>query len=151
MGDTLQAFRRSQVGQRERLSQQAIAGNTEAGQLLSLMQNLNEIEGTTQENRDKLNTEEMKERQKQVDTMRVSTFRLNVQEATQANLALRTIMKIGGVDATGMMEGVTSFVDGMTNTFANEKVKALFEGFGTIIGMTTVQPCLTQSEEKAVE
>lgn len=140
MGDTLQAFRRSQVGQRERLSQQAIAGNTEAGQLLSLMQNLNEIEGTTQENRDKLNTEEMKERQKQVDTMRALTFRLNVQEATQANLALRTIMKIGGVDATGMMEGVTSFVDGMTNTFANEKVKALFEGFGTIIGMTTVQP-----------
>ena len=140
MGDTLQAFRRSQVGQRERLSRQAIAGNTEAGQLLSLMQNLNEIEGTTQENRDKLNTEEMKERQKQVDVMRALTFRLNVQEATQANLALRTIMKIGGVDATGMMEGVTSFVDGMTNTFANEKVKALFEGFGTIIGMTTVQP-----------
>ena len=104
------------------------------------MQNPNEIEGTTQENRDKLNTEEMKERQKQVDTMRALTFRLNVQEATQANLALRTIMKIGGVDATGMMEGVTSFVDGMTNTFANEKVKALFEGFGTIIGMTTVQP-----------
>jgi hypothetical protein len=140
MGDTLQAFRRSQVGQRERLSRQAIAGNTEAGQLLSLMQNLNEIEGTTQEGRDKLNTEEMKERQKQVDTMRALTYRLNVQEATQANLALRTIMKIGGVDATGMMEGVTSFVDGMTNTFANEKVKALFEGFGTIIGMTTVQP-----------
>ena len=140
MGDTLQAFRRSQVGQRERLSRQAIAGNTEAGQLLSLMQNLNEIEGTTQEERDKLNTEEMQERQKQVDTMRALTYRLNVQEATQANLALRTIMKIGGVDATGMMEGVTSFVDGMTNTFANEKVKALFEGFGTIIGMTTVQP-----------
>ena len=140
MGDTLQAFRRSQVGQRERLTYQAIAGNTEAGQLLSLMQNLNEIEGTTQENRDKLNTEEMQERQKQVDTMRALTFRLNVQEATQANLALRTIMKIGGVDATGMMQGVTSFVDGMTNTFANEKVKALFEGFGTIIGMTTVQP-----------
>tara|TARA_B100002019_G_scaffold103175_1_gene88846 strand:+ start:1179 stop:3041 length:1863 start_codon:yes stop_codon:yes gene_type:complete len=140
MGDTLQAFRRSQVGQRERLTYQAIAGNTEAGQLLSLMQNLNEIEGTTQENRDKLNTEEMQERQKQVDTMRALTFRLNVQEATQANLALRTIMKIGGVDATGMMEGVTSFVDGMTKTFANEKVKALFEGFGTIIGMTTVQP-----------
>ena len=39
--------------------------------------------------------------------MRKLTFRLNVQEATQANLALRTIMKIGGIDATGMFEGIT--------------------------------------------
>ena len=72
-------------------------------------------------------------------------------EATQAQLALRTIMKIGGIDATGMLEGITDFVDGMTDTFTNKKVQGLFEAFGTIIGLTTVQPCLMQLVEMLVE
>ena len=42
--------------------------------------------------------------------------------------------------ATGMLEGITDFVDGMTDTFTNKKVQGLFEAFGTIIGLTTVQP-----------
>tara|TARA_B100000282_G_scaffold15454_1_gene10787 strand:+ start:1189 stop:3072 length:1884 start_codon:yes stop_codon:yes gene_type:complete len=140
MGETLQRFRQSGAGQRGNLVNLGIAGNKEATQLLQLLQSLNEIEGSHLENRKKYETESAKQDQRDTDIMRKLTFRLNVQEATQANLALRTIMKIGGIDATGMLEGITDFVDGMTDTFTNKKVQGLFEAFGTIIGLTTVQP-----------
>jgi hypothetical protein len=121
---------------------QAFAGNADAMKLMEMALGINEKTNTIAEDRNALMSEENQERRKYIDFMRGMNAELDVQDAAAANVALRSILKLGGADAKDIVGGLKDFTRKMTAALSDDFTKGLFEGLGAVMNQITVSPLL---------
>ena len=123
---------------------QAFGGNQDATKLMQMAINTNEVTETIAKGRNALMTEEMQQRQKFVDSMRALTAEIDVNKAKQANIAMRSILNIGG-DKTGgdLVKGIRDVVATTTELMSSTTVKTVVDAVSKAFGMVTIQPYLS--------
>jgi len=121
---------------------QAFGGNEDAMKLMQMALGINEKTNTIADARNELMNEENQERRKYIDFMRGLNADLDVQQATAANLTLRSILKLGGADAQDVVKGMRDFTKNMTGALSSDFTKGLFEGLGAIMNQLTISPLL---------
>ena len=123
---------------------QAFGGNQDAMKLMQMAINTNEVTETIAQGRNNLMTEEMQQRQKFVDSMRALTAEIDVNKAKQANLAMRSILNIGG-DKTGgdLVEGIRGVVATTTEMMSSTVTTTLVDAVSKAFGLVTIQPYLS--------
>ena len=132
----------------ETLQVQAFGGNQDATKLMQMAINTNEVTEQIAQSRNNLMTEEMQQRQKFVDSMRALTAEIDVNKAKQANLAMRSILNIGG-DQTGgdLVQGIRDVVATTTELMSSNSVKTIVDAVSKAFGMVTIQPYLSLMSE----
>ncbi len=132
----------------ETLQVQAFGGNQDATNLMQMAINTNEVTEKIAKSRNNLMTEEMQQRQKFVDSMRALTAEIDVNKAKQANLAMRSILNIGG-DQTGgdLVQGIRDVVATTTELMSSNSVKTIVDAVSKAFGMVTIQPYLSLMSE----
>ena len=121
---------------------QAFAGNEDAMKLMQMALGINEQNNTIADARNALMSEENEERRKYIAFMRGLNADLDVQQATAANTALRSILQLGGADAKDIVGGLRDFTRKMTAALSDDFTKGLFEGLGAVMNQITVSPLL---------
>jgi hypothetical protein len=132
----------------ETLQVQAFGGNQDATKLMQMAINTNEVTESIAESRNELMTEEMQQRQKFVDSMRALTSEIDVNKATQANLAIRSILGIAGGDEGDLVGGVRDVVAKTTEIMTNDVTTAMVDAVSKAFGMVTIQPYLSALSEE---
>ena len=129
----------------------SVGGNQDAMKLLQMNLGINEAGVEIAQARNDLMSEEMQQRQKFVDSMRALTAEIDVNKATQANIAMRSILGIAGGDEGDLVGGVRDAVSKMTELMSSDVTKAMVDAISKAFGMVTIQPYLSAISEEGAD
>ncbi len=148
IAQAIQDFRGS--GQNNFFAQLAITGDQTMKDLLTMSTNIVEVEKEIHEKRAELMTAENQARMEHVYAMRAMTAELDVQQAKEANVAMRTILGIAGGE-DNLVKGLRDFTESASKILSDPLTKGFFSGFGELVGSVTVQPFMKMMSGNADE
>lgn len=148
IAQAIQDFRGS--GQNNFFAQLAITGDQTMKDLLTMSTNIAEVEKEIADKRQELMSAENVQRQNHVNAMRALTAELDVQQAKEANIAMRTILGIAGGEEN-LVKGLRDFTNNASKILSDPLTKGFFSGFGELVGSVTVQPFMNMMAGRADE